>query len=55
MRLARLEGEPQRLARPEQVRLPHHLVERARPQRVGKGSLGLCSPEQVAHAWLIRR
>jgi hypothetical protein len=33
VRLARLEGEPQRLARPEQVALADDLVERLRPQR----------------------
>jgi hypothetical protein len=35
MRLARVEGEPERLAGPKQVALPEHLVERARPQPLG--------------------
>jgi hypothetical protein len=34
VRLARLEGEAQRLARPEQVLLADDFVERLRPQRL---------------------
>jgi hypothetical protein len=36
MRRLRFEGQAQRLARPEQIRLPDHLVERARPHQFGQ-------------------
>ncbi len=49
VRLARLECEPQRLARAEQMRLAHHGVERMRPQplRERRRRLGLF--EKIVH------
>jgi hypothetical protein len=43
VRLARLEGQAQRLARPEQMLLPDDLVERARPHRSASGACGFFS------------
>ena len=40
MRPSRFEGHPQRLARPEQMRLANHLIEMARPQALGQGGGG---------------
>jgi hypothetical protein len=47
--LARLEGEAQRLAGPEQVVLAYELLERARAQPVGKRSLGVPLGKEVIH------
>jgi hypothetical protein len=46
MRLACLEREPQRLAGPEQMILPHELLKRARAQPVGKRGLGFLPREE---------
>ena len=47
--LPRLEREPQRLARPEEVALPDDLVERARPQPLGERRRGLALAEEIIH------
>jgi hypothetical protein len=41
VRSSGLEGEPERLARPDQVALADHFVERLRAQGVGERSGGL--------------
>jgi hypothetical protein len=46
MRLARRERQPQRLARPEQVRLPYQIIERARAQPFCEGGLRFLSRKQ---------
>jgi hypothetical protein len=49
MRLARRERQPQRLARPEQVRLPYQIIERARAQPFGKGGLRISFLKEIIH------
>lgn len=52
MRLAGLEGETQRLAGAEQVLLPDHFIEGARPHPLRQRRVGLTFREQVVHAGL---
>jgi hypothetical protein len=46
---ARRECQPQRLARPEQVRLPYQIIERARAQPFGKGGLRISFLKEIIH------
>jgi hypothetical protein len=47
MWFARLERDPQRLARTEEMRLPYDIIEVARAQAVGERCVGLSLLEEV--------
>jgi hypothetical protein len=49
MRLARLEGEPQRLPGAEEMSLAYELREYARAEPVGKRGLRFLSAEEIIH------
>jgi hypothetical protein len=49
MGLSRRERQPQRLARPEQVRLPYQIIERARAQPFGERGLRIFLPKEIIH------
>jgi hypothetical protein len=49
MRLARLEGQTQWFARPEQVRLAYQFIKRAWTQPVGERGIRRAPGEEIIH------